>query len=88
VDLYAKLQPQIINLYEDNELGRSKLDTLLDTYREEIAENNKLWSTAWVYGAYEHIPVDGTYEGEIEYLRSWLKNRNEFIYNYYCAEEN
>jgi len=78
------LQPEIVNLYEDNELGRSRIDAWLDEYREDVDRNNELWSTKTKFNAYEHTPVDGTYDGEIEYLRDWLKNRNQWLVDYYC----
>ncbi len=81
--LYKELQPQIVNLYKDNELGRSKLDSLLDEYYDEIERNNSIWSVKEKFSSYEHKPI-GTYDGEIDYLRDWLKNRNEWLYNHYC----
>lgn len=29
--------------------------------------------------------LDGTYDGEIEFLRDWLKNRNQWLVDYYCT---
>jgi len=75
----------IVNLYEDNELGRSRIGAWLDEYREDIDRNNEIWSTAVRHSSYEHSPVDGTYDGEIEYLRDWLKNRNQWLLDYYCG---
>jgi hypothetical protein len=88
MDLYLSVQPQIVNLYQDNELGKSKLDSLVDEYSAEIARNNELWTTSVALNGYEHWPVDGTYEGEIKYLRNWLKCRNEFIYDYFFPKTN
>ena len=85
-DRLIELQPVIINLYEDNELGRSRIDAWLDEYRPDIDRNNELWSPSVKYNAYEHKPV-GTYDGEIEFLRDWLKNRNQWLLDYYCAEK-
>lgn len=84
-DRLAALQPVIINLYEDNSLGRSRIDAWLDAYREDIDRNNELWSTRKKASSYEHTPVDGTYDGEIAFLRDWLKNRNQWLIDYYCA---
>ena len=86
-DRLTELQPIIINLFEDNELGRSRIDAWLDEYRDDIDRNNGLWSTAIKYNSYEHSPVDGTYDGEIEFLRDWLKNRNQWLLDYYCVDE-
>ena len=83
-DLYSELQPVIVNLYEDNELGKNRIDSLLDAYRLDIDRNYTVWSTKKAYNLYEHRPVDGTYDGEIEYLKEWLKKRNQWLYDYYC----
>ena len=85
-DRLTELQPVIVNLYQDNELGRSRIDAWLDEYRPDIDRNNELWSPSVKYNAYEHKPV-GTYDGEIEFLRDWLKNRNQWLLDYYCAEK-
>jgi len=86
-DRLRELQPVIVNLYEENELGRSRIDTWLDAYRDDIERNNALWPTDVRGNGYEHNPVDGTYDGEIEYLRDWLKNRNQWLLDHYCGEE-
>ena len=83
-DLYRELQPVIVNLYEDNELGPNQIDRLLEECRSEIDRNYTLWSLKKVYGSYEHKPVDGTYDGEIAYLKNWLKMRNLWLYDQYC----
>lgn len=84
--LYTELQPTIINLYQDNELGQNRIDSIVETYREGIDRNNTLWSTKKGYSLYEHKPVDGTYDGEITFLKDWLEKRNLWLYNYYCSD--
>ena len=84
-DLYRELQPVIVNLYEDNDLGGNKIDGLLMECREDIERNYTLWSIKKAYNLYEHKPVDGTYEGEIAYLKNWLKMRNQWLFDYYCG---
>ena len=84
-DLYEEYQPQIVNLYCDNGLGKSRIDSLLSGYREAIDRNYTLWSTKKAYNLYEHRPVDGTYDGEIAYLKNWLQKRNEWLYAHYCT---
>lgn len=86
-DRLQELQPVIVNLYEDNELGRSQIDAWLDEYREDIERNNELWPTDVRGNGYEHTPVDGTYDGEIRFLRDWLKNRNQWLLDHYCGGE-
>ena len=76
---YQELQPIIINLYQDNELGKCKIDALLDQFRDEIDLNYTVWSTSVVYSDLERVPTDGTYDSEITYLKNWLKNRNAWM---------
>ncbi len=76
---YAELQPYIVNIYEDNELGTNRIDALLSQYDTDIKRNYTRWSTAVAYSTLEKLPEDGTYEAEIEYLRDWFQNRNEWL---------
>lgn len=76
---YIELQPYIVNLYKDNELGKNRIDRLLDEFGDDFAKNYTVWSTSEIYSVLERIPSDGTYEGEINYLRSWFESRNEWI---------
>ncbi|MBP5231128.1 MAG: CotH kinase family protein [Clostridia bacterium] len=76
---YLELQPRIVNLYQNNKYGRNRIDNLLRNLREEIDLNYTVWSTRTVYSDLERVPTDGTYDSEIEYLRKWLKNRNEWM---------
>ena len=85
-NLYEELQPVIVNLYRDNELGRNQIDSLVEAYRDSIDRNNALWSTKIRYNLYEHTPVDGTYDGEIAFLKDWLEKRNAWLYDYYCSD--
>ena len=76
---YLELQPYIINIYQDNELGKNQMDILLEKYRKDIDRNYTLWYTDTVYSVLEKELVDGTYDAEIEYLRDWFENRNEWM---------
>ena len=78
---FKEIQPYIVNLYQDNELGKCKIDALLERFRDEIDLNYTVWSTSEIYSDLERIPSDGTYDGEITYLKKWLKNRNEWLLN-------
>ncbi|MDD4124587.1 MAG: CotH kinase family protein [Eubacteriales bacterium] len=82
-DRYKELQPFIINIYKDNELGKNRIDALLDEFRDDFNKNYTVWSTSDIYSELERIPSDGTYDGEIDYMRNWLKNRNEWILEQY-----
>ena len=86
-ELYTEYQPLIVNLYRDNELGQNQIDALVDAHREGIGRNNALWPTKSASSLYEHRPIDGTYDGEIAYLKDWLEKRNAWLWEYYCAGE-
>ena len=83
VDRYKELQPYIVNLYQDNEIGKCKIDQLVETFGKEISYNYSVWSTSDVYSELERVPTDGTYVSEILYLKNWLKKRNEWLLDYY-----
>ena len=83
---YAELQPYIINVYKDNELGKNKIDALLEEYGEDIARNYTRWSMFEIYSDLEKYPEDGLYESEIAYLRDWFENRNEWLLERYGVE--
>lgn len=79
---YLELQDQITNLYADNRLGQNHIDLLTGRYRETFARNyaEAGWKISKKYSTLEHAPI-GSYKGEIEYLRSWLKKRNNWMLN-------
>ena len=85
--LFEELQPIIVNLYSDNDLGINQIDRYVDHYRTEIDRNAELWSPAIAYSYLERKPVDGTYDAEIDYLRNWLCERNLWLYETYCKGE-
>ena len=77
---YTEVQPQIINLYEENELGKSLIDTLYDNYQASFERNFTV--AGWSFdqkGAFEEQNPPQTFEGNVERLRDWLKNRNEWL---------
>ena len=76
---YKELQPLIVNVYKDNEIGKNLIDSLLEEFRDDIDRNYTVWSTKAVYSELEKIPEDGTYDSEIAYLRNWLENRNAWM---------
>jgi len=79
---YFELQPYIVNLYEDNELGKNQIDNLIETYRDAIDRNNEIWTMMVPYSIYEMKPLP-TYEENVEFYRDWLKRRNEFLLSYF-----
>ena len=76
--LYEEMQPVLLNLYEDNELGQNRLDALTEEMAQSIARNFERWSIQAVYSRQERMP-GRSYESNLEFLRTWLKARNEWI---------
>ncbi|MCQ2438156.1 MAG: CotH kinase family protein [Oscillospiraceae bacterium] len=76
---YRALQSVIVNLYEDNELGRNRIDALTEAMPRSIEKNyTNLWSVS-VRAYYGEMTSKPTYEENLEYLRSWIRERNEWI---------
>ncbi len=75
---FAELQPMIENLTDDNELGKNRIDRLLDAYGESFEENFGIWSITDKDSDYERIPFR-TYEANVEFLRKWLRDRNTWM---------
>ncbi len=77
---YMALQPLLVNLYQDNELGKNRIDALVEAMPESIEHNYSRWP---VYGTYFYVARYGeaSYEENVEYLRSWLKERNLWLLN-------
>lgn len=77
---FNELQPLIENLTTDNALGRNRIDNILDLYREDIDNNYSIWNVSKRYYPISKQPL-GTYDENVEYLRQWLINRNEWLKN-------
>ena len=77
---YLELQPLIVNLTTDNELGVNRIDRLIDKYGESFESNYRQgrWKIDVVYSDLERIP-DPTFEENVEYMRDWLIRRNEWL---------
>lgn len=78
---YAELQPQIINLTTDNELGKNRIDLLIEKYGRSFTANYKKarWRIDIPYGPYETRTPGKTFEENVEQLREWLIKRNSWI---------
>lgn len=76
---YIELQELITNLYEDNSIGTSQIDGLLVKYKSSFDRNYSIagWTLTKEF-MLERNP-DSTYQQNVEYLRDWLKKRNEFL---------
>ena len=75
---YLSLQPEIVNLYADNERGASQIDVLLTRYGSAFDRNfvDAGWSLDRELVDRE---TDGTYLGSVSFLRRWLRDRNEWL---------
>ena len=81
-DRYLDLQDEIVNIYAENELGLSRIDYYLVTYKHSIEQNQNEaeWTTDNVYNwlQLERTP-EPTYEENVAYYRNWMANRNEWL---------
>ena len=75
---YLEMQPQIVNLYAANELGESRIRQLIASMEESIDENFKIWPVN-VRAYYGEAIAKGSYEENVEVLRSWMERRNQWI---------
>ena len=82
---YNELQPQICNLYEDNKLGKNRMDTLIGGIYDSVQRNysdvdptDHSWNVSDNNARYSRTP-QATYEENVEELRIWLKQRNEWL---------
>lgn len=77
---YMELQPFIVNLYMDNELGKNRIDAIYSTARDSINGNydDANWRIDRRYGKLEREP-ENSYKENLEFLRGWLKARNIWI---------
>ena len=75
---YLELQPLIVNIYQENELGISRIEYLTTSISDSIDHNFTKWSVSTRIYHLERIS-DPTYEQNLEHLQTWLKERNEWI---------
>lgn len=75
---YRELQPLIVNLTTDNELGINRIDDILNKYGSDFKNNFVIWGEGKRYGINGKAPL-ATYEENVEYLRQWLINRNNWL---------
>ena len=75
---FFELQPQIVNLYEDNELGRNRIDQVMEECAASFAANWTVWGESSKDSSLERNPA-ATHAQNVEYLRNWLKQRNAWM---------
>ena len=72
---YQELQPLIRSLYTTDKLKYSVIDQYTHFYKTYYDKNNIIWKQDWV--------VDESYEDRLNYLKNWLKLRNEWLLSEY-----
>lgn len=76
---YQELQGKIENLYQDNSLGKNKMDLLLTEYKSSFNRDAVKWPVASYKGSELYRNDEKTYDESVTFLRSFLKNRNEWL---------
>lgn len=74
----AQRQSLIVNLYQDNELGENRIDAAVAAAGGAIERNYERWNLRQRSYNIEIIPYR-TYEENVEYLRAWLAERNQWM---------
>ena len=72
---YQELQPLIRNIYTTENLKYSVIDQYSYFYKTYYDKNNIIWKQEWV--------IDESYEDRLNYLKNWLKLRNEWLLSEY-----
>ncbi len=77
---FRALQPWLVNLYEDNALGQNRIDSLYDSAKDCIEANygEAGWEVDKSGCELERVP-EKSYEESLEFLRSWLRQRNQWM---------
>lgn len=75
---WKELRPAVINIYEENELGQSRIDCLLDEYGDDFERNYTVWDIRKHYSIYEN-QQNGLYDDHLAFLREWLEKRASVV---------
>lgn len=81
---YNELQGLIVNLYEDNELGDNRIKVLQSRYGAALLRDSKVAGWWFVSMGLDETPFQ-SYPEYVDYLRTWLKARNEWLLQYLNA---
>lgn len=89
---FNKMLPTIQNMYQTNTLGTNYIDTLMATYKPSFLRNYTAaeeggagWSITFRYSTcdnrlgLEYDSHPATYDANVEFLRTWLKNRVDYL---------
>ncbi len=78
-DRFTILQDQIVNLYLDNSLGTNQIDVLQNKYSNSFTRDYGIWPLNKNRGSELYRTNEKTYADSVEYLRNWLKDRNQWL---------
>ncbi len=81
---YLELQPIMVNVYRDNELGKNQIDLLQEQYGEAFLRDSQVAGWNLVSSGLDDVPFP-EYIQNVEYIRTWLKTRNEWLVEYFCG---
>ena len=85
---FAEVAPILINIFEANELGESQIDKMLSEDGASFARNYEVWDIT-KDDVSDALAVartpDATFEENVEYLRTWLKNRYAYLNGVFSA---
>ena len=70
----------------DNELGKNRIDDLIDKYEKCYEKNNNLWNPVEKYSPGQCMP-SGEFKENVENLRMWFMERNEWLEKYWNIGE-
>ncbi len=78
ISTYKAVQPTLVNFYQNNAQGKCFIDELYTKYYNSFERN---YTTAgWkIKNGHFHSTPETTLEGNIDYLKRWLKARNEWL---------
>lgn len=76
---YIQLQDTIQNLYHNNSLGTNRIENLIKEYGSSFERDVQRWPVEKYRGSELYRTQEKTYKESIEFLRSFLINRNEWL---------
>lgn len=78
---YVELQDVLVNIYEDNELGRNQIDLLVEQYGDAFLRDSQVAGWGLESCGLDKTPKP-TYMENVEEIKEWLKIRNNWLLSY------
>ena len=80
---YKEIQPLVEDLYLDTSENKCYIRRITNYYKDLFSKNYDQcgWSIKYPYCEYERQTPETTFEGNVEFFRSWLKKRNQWLKN-------